>query len=81
MENPLLELGSELPFDRIQAEHVEPGLRALLAEAETRLDAIEKNPSSGYEATFGDLLDEMRTAPAETWFAAWVTWREQTSAG
>ena len=55
MENPLLELGSELPFDRIQAEHVEPGLRALLAEAEARLDAIEQNPSSGYEATFGDL--------------------------
>ncbi len=55
MENPLLELGSDLPFDRIQAAHVEPGLRALLADAEARLDAIEKNPSTSYEATFGDL--------------------------
>jgi oligopeptidase A len=55
LENPLLELGSELPFDRIQAEHVEPGLRALLADAEARLEAIEKSQSTSYEATFGDL--------------------------
>jgi hypothetical protein len=42
---------------------------------------------SGFEspiveaAFFGDLLDEMLTAPEETLFEAWVTWREQTSAG
>ncbi len=55
MENPLLELGSELPFDRIQAEHVEPGLRALLADADARLASLERNPDNGYEATFGEL--------------------------
>jgi oligopeptidase A len=55
LENPLLELGSELPFDRIQAEHVEPGLRALLADAEARLDSLERSPDNGYEATFGEL--------------------------
>ena len=54
MENPLLELGSELPFDRIQAEHVDPAFRTLLAEAEARLAAIERSSTTDYESTFGD---------------------------
>jgi oligopeptidase A len=55
VENPLLELGSELPFDRIRAEHVESGLRALLADAEARLATLERSPDNGYEGTFGEL--------------------------
>ena len=39
-QNPLLSLGPDIPFDAIRAEHVEPGLRALLAEAERRLEAL-----------------------------------------
>jgi oligopeptidase A len=42
-ENPLLSLGPDIPFDSIRAEHVEPGLRALLADAETRLEALVRD--------------------------------------
>jgi oligopeptidase A len=39
--NPLLELGFELPFDRIVPEHIEPAIKTLLGEAETALAKIE----------------------------------------
>jgi oligopeptidase A len=42
-ENPLLSLGPDIPFDAIRAEHVEPGLRALLAAAEARLEALVRD--------------------------------------
>jgi oligopeptidase A len=38
--NPLLDLRFPVPFDRIRAEHVEPGIRELLAAARGRLDAL-----------------------------------------
>jgi oligopeptidase A len=40
MTNPLLELGFEIPFDQIKAEHVEPGIEALLREARARQQAL-----------------------------------------
>src|SRR4051794_31619033 len=38
--NPLLRMEFRVPFDRIRAEHVEPAVKHLLAEARVRVDAI-----------------------------------------
>ncbi len=38
--NPLLNLGFEIPFDRIEAAHVEPASEALIAQAQAKLDEI-----------------------------------------
>ncbi|MCU1274960.1 MAG: Oligopeptidase [Bryobacterales bacterium] len=38
--NPLLEINFRIPFDRIRAEHVEPVVTQLLADAQSRLEAI-----------------------------------------
>src|SRR4026209_2484017 len=51
-DNPLLSMGPDIPFDQIRAEHVEPGLRALLAEAQARLTAlVEDARPRSYETT------------------------------
>jgi oligopeptidase A len=44
--NPLVDINFQIPFDRIRAEHVEPAIDELLADARARLEAIaqEKNP-------------------------------------
>jgi oligopeptidase A len=39
-ENPLLHLSFDLPFDRIEASHVEPAVDTLLARSSAALDAI-----------------------------------------
>ena len=54
--NPLLTPGVPIRFDRIGAEHVEPGLRALLALAKSRLDALaqSRGPRT-FETTLGAL--------------------------
>ena len=54
MENPLVSPGRPLPFDGIDAAHVVPGLRALLAEADRRLNAIDAARPS-YEASLAVL--------------------------
>lgn len=38
--NPLLDINFRIPFDRIRAEHVEPAIDGLLADARARLEAI-----------------------------------------
>ena len=38
--NPLLEINFQIPFDRIRAEHVEPAIHKLVADAQARLGAI-----------------------------------------
>ncbi|WP_437575477.1 M3 family metallopeptidase [Sorangium sp. So ce887] len=43
-DNPLLSLGFEIPFDRIRSEHVEAAVRALLADARVRLEALIAAP-------------------------------------
>jgi len=40
-ENPLLQLKTLVPFDRIRGEHVEPAVHVLIAEARERLSALE----------------------------------------
>jgi oligopeptidase A len=54
--NPLLQAADPLPFDRIRGEHVEPAVRALLAEAEERLAVLsaQRGPYT-YEGTLGAL--------------------------
>lgn len=42
--NPLLEINFQIPFDRIRAEHVEPAISHLLADAQSRLAAISNQP-------------------------------------
>lgn len=62
MENPLLTVQLEVPFDRIRAEHVEPAITELIRRAEAALDAIEQAPRT-YEATLGAM--ESATAQLE----------------
>jgi oligopeptidase A len=54
MENPLLSVGLNVPFDRISAEHVEPAIRELIQRSEAALDAVERAPRT-YDATLGAL--------------------------
>ena len=39
-ENPLLDLGYDIPFDRIRAEHVEPAIEALIERVKAQLTEI-----------------------------------------
>ncbi len=51
--NPLLRIDFRVPFDRIRAEHVEPGIRQLLAEARERVEALG---AGGEVPTFDNML-------------------------
>ncbi len=56
MTNPLVEIEFDVPFDRIRAEHVEPAIEQLLAEARASLEAlIEETSPASYENTLGAL--------------------------
>jgi oligopeptidase A len=54
--NPLLDIRFQIPFDRIRAQHVEPAVDELLADARGRLGAIaqERAPRT-FENTMGSL--------------------------
>ncbi|MCB9600568.1 MAG: M3 family metallopeptidase [Sandaracinus sp.] len=55
-ENPLLHLSFDLPFDRIEAPHVEPAVDELLDRARAALDAIVADTSPRtYASTLGAL--------------------------
>jgi oligopeptidase A len=56
--NPLLHLGIDIPFDRIEAEHVRPAVAELLATARARIDEIAETPGPRtYENTLAALED------------------------
>ena len=58
MPNPLIQLGFEIPFDRIEAEHVEPAIDELLANAREAVDAIVSHSGErSYDDTLGALED------------------------
>jgi oligopeptidase A len=42
-DNPLLNLNFHIPFDRVRAEHVEPGIRELQRRAQEHIDAIVRD--------------------------------------
>ncbi len=67
MSNPLIGLRAEsesldLPFDRIEASHVEPAIDTLIAEANEAVDGIATAPRT-YDGTLGAL--EHATEPLE----------------
>lgn len=56
MTNPLLSLGFDIPFDRIEPAHVGPAVTELLARAQADIDAIaEGRTESSYAGTLGAL--------------------------
>jgi oligopeptidase A len=54
MENPLLTVSLDVPFDQIKAEHVEPAIKELIARSEAALEAVERAPRT-YDTTLGAL--------------------------
>src|SRR5690349_14449679 len=44
-DNPLLNIRFAIPFDEVRSEHVVPGIRQLLREANERIDAIVADES------------------------------------
>src|SRR5436305_14766872 len=56
--NPLIEIQFPVPFDRIRAEHIEPAVKELLADARARLDASGSVTSSNH-LTFETTLMEL----------------------
>ncbi|RLB42263.1 MAG: M3 family peptidase [Deltaproteobacteria bacterium] len=58
MRNPLIQLGFEIPFDMIEAAHVEPAVEALLADSRAAVDAIVASDElRTYANTLGSLED------------------------
>jgi oligopeptidase A len=64
--NPLLERAYRIPFHRIRAEHVEPGVREALGRAQGRIDALaEDDGPRSYANTLGR-LEEITQELSET---------------
>jgi oligopeptidase A len=59
MRNPLIQLGFEIPFDQVEATHVEPAVDALLAEAQAAVDAIA---TSAAPRTYANTLGALEEA-------------------
>jgi oligopeptidase A len=58
MPNPLIQLGFDIPFDQIEAAHVEPAIDALLARARAAIDAMVASAElRTYASTLGALED------------------------
>jgi oligopeptidase A len=56
MPNPLIQLGFEIPFDEIEAQHVVPATDGLLVNAQAAIDAIAADQGSRtYANTLGAL--------------------------
>src|SRR5579872_3306150 len=57
--NPLVTVQFRIPFDRIQASHVEPAAAELLRDARARLHAIAQAPGERTFANTMDALDQL----------------------
>ena len=66
MENPLLGQESLPPFARIRPEHVEPGVRELLARGRTRIGEIAALDKPTF-ATVVEPLEELQHRVSRTW--------------
>ncbi len=64
--NPLTEIRFRIPFDQIEAEHVEPAIDELLADAERRLDALA---SDSGERTFDNTMLDLERVTEKLSFA------------
>jgi oligopeptidase A len=58
-DNPLLSVAFHIPFDQVLPEHVEPGIRTLLDQAQRRVDAIVADES---ERTFANTMLALESA-------------------
>jgi oligopeptidase A len=58
-QNPLLQINFEIPFDRVRAEHVEPAISELLADARAKVEAIAADPAP---RTYDNTLLALETA-------------------
>jgi oligopeptidase A len=67
--NPLLELRLPIPFGEVRAEHIGPGLRALIAQARERLEAIAAAPG---ERTYANTLAALDRASETLDWAAGI---------
>ena len=68
-ENPLLKKTFEVPFDRILAEHIEPAMGALIADAQAGIDAIVALPG---QRTYDNTLGALESATDNLEWAATV---------
>ncbi len=66
MDNPLLAQEPLPPFPRIRPEHVEPGVRAVLERARTRIEEIAANDTATF-ATVVEPLEELQHGVARIW--------------
>lgn len=65
-ENPLLSRAFRIPFKDIRADHVEPGVQAILARAQEKIDALAQDPEPrSYENTVR-VLDEITQEVSES---------------
>ncbi|MGB8221602.1 MAG: M3 family metallopeptidase [Polyangiales bacterium] len=64
MRNPLIQLGFEIPFDEIEAVHVEPAADELIARAQAEIDAIAQSDQPRTYANTLEALEEA-TEPLE----------------
>jgi oligopeptidase A len=67
--NPLLEIRFEIPFDQIDATHVEPAADQLIAEAQARIDAIANDDGP---RTFANTLSALEESTETLGFAMGV---------
>lgn len=58
-DNPLLQTAGLPAFDRIRAEHIVPGVKAVLERAEQRIAEIERELESGVEPTWENTLQAL----------------------
>jgi len=57
--NPILSQGYRIPFHRIRAEHVEPGIREALAEAQSDIDTLSSETAPPTWASTIERLDDV----------------------
>ncbi|HZU27119.1 MAG TPA: M3 family metallopeptidase, partial [Bryobacteraceae bacterium] len=65
--NPLVQQHFRIPFDKVQAEHVEPAIRTLLEEAKRKLEALTSDPAPRTWENTMQALDRL-TEPLEYGF-------------
>jgi oligopeptidase A len=58
-DNPLLSVVFHIPFDKVLPEHVEPGIRTLVEQAQRRIDAIVADQS---DRTFANTMLALEAA-------------------
>jgi len=68
-DNPLLQIAFHIPFDRIRPEHVVPAVRALLEQAQSKIDAIVADP---LERTYDNTMLALEQATENLDFALGV---------